>query len=160
MKKWKIGQSIVLILILLFMAQFLIIPKDSTTPFKTVEKDTIQNIKKSEYTKQDNQEIRRFLSVDPSRYENIAYYKNNDDMQASEIVIVKFGSNDQAKAFEDAMHQRIKNQINVYEGYLPKQADVLKEAVVYTQGNYGIYVTNKKAQMIISQFKQSVGKGA
>lgn len=159
MRKWRLIQGIVLILILVFMAQFAIVPADSATPFQTVQKDTLKGIKISDYTKQDNQKIRRFLSLEPSTYKNVAYYKNNDDMQASEIVIVKFSSNDQAKRFTEGMNRRIKDQINVYEGYLPKEADLLKAAIVYTQGNYGLYVTNKKAQTISSQFKTSLKKG-
>ena len=80
-------------------------------------------------------------------------------MQASEIVVAQFKENSQASSFEQAMEKRIDNQNNIYASYLPKQATLVKNAVIYTQANYGIYVVNKDTDTIVSSFKESLKKG-
>ena len=61
--------------------------------------------------------------------------------------------------FSDAMEKRMQNQENTYGGYLPKQADLVKKGVVYTQANYGLYVVNKDADQILTNFKDALKKG-
>lgn len=159
MKIRYIIQGILLLCILLFLGQFLKVPKDSSTPFKTVVSDTTQSMDLDKYNKESNKNIRRFLKVDPTEYQNISYYKNKDDMQASEIVIVKFKNNSQDQAFTDAMESRMDDQANIYDGYLPKQATLVKKGVTYTQANYGIYVVNRKTDAIVEDFKDALQKG-
>lgn len=156
MKKFKVVQIVLFVVICLFMGSFLITPTDSQSSFNYVTKTTLKSEDMEQYSQQNNQNIKRFLSVDPTAYKNISYYKNVDDMKASEIVLVQFRSDDQAAAFEEAMNQRVANQLNIYDAYLPKEADLCREAVVYTQANYGIYVTNKKADAIVDRFKTSL----
>ena len=159
MKKGWILQGIVFLCILLFIGSFLRVPSNSKTPFGTVVSDSTKSLKLDDYTLEDNRGIRRFLGIDPSTYTSITYYKNNDDMQASEIVVVQFKENSQASSFEQAMEKRVDNQNNIYASYLPKQATLVKNAVIYTQANYGIYVVNKDTDTIVSSFKESLKKG-
>ncbi len=159
MKKGWIAQGIIFLCILIFIGSFLRVPSNSQTPFGTVVSDSTKSLNLDEYTLEDNRGIRRFLGVDPSTYESITYYKNNDDMQASEIVVVQFKDNSQSSSFEEAMNKRIENQNNIYASYLPKQATLVKNAVIYTQANYGIYVVNKNTDSILSSFKESLKKG-
>lgn len=159
MKKVQVLRWIVLVCLVIFVGQYLIVPKDSTTPFKTVAKDSVKDISVSDYTIQENRNIRRFLSLDPSTYQHIRYYKNKDTMQSSEIVIVQFKSDDQADDFKQAMQKHVDDQIKIFDGYLPKEADLLKQCKIVTQANYGIYVTNKKADTIVNNWQQSLKKG-
>lgn len=82
MKKVQVLRWIVLVCLVIFVGQYLIVPKDSTTPFKTVVKDSVKDVTVSDYTVQENRNIRRFLSLDPSTYQHIRYYKNKDTMQS------------------------------------------------------------------------------
>lgn len=159
MKIRYIIQGILFIFILVFLGKFLMVPKDSTTPFKTVVNDTYSLLDKNQYEKESNKDIRRFLKVDPTSYQSIVYYKNNDDMQASELVIVQFKNHSQSKEFTEAMKGRMDDQSNIYAGYLPKQDNLVKKGEIYTQANYGIYVVNKKANSIVNTFKDSLEKG-
>lgn len=159
MKKGWIAQGIVFLCMLIFIGSFLRVPSNSKTPFGTVVTDSTKTLSLDDYTLEDNRGIRRFLGIDPSTYEAITYYKNNDDMQASEIVVVQFKENNQSSSFEEAMNKRIENQNNIYASYLPKQATLVKNAVIYTQANYGIYVVNQNTDAILSSFKESLKKG-
>ena len=80
-------------------------------------------------------------------------------MQSSEIVIVQFKSDDQADDFKQAMQKHVDDQIKIFDGYLPKEADLLKQCKIVTQANYGIYVTNKKADTVVNNWQQSLKKG-
>lgn len=160
MNRIQILRGIVLVCLILFVGQYLIVPKDSTTPFDTVAKDSVKDVKLTDYTVQENRNVRRFLSIDPTEYKNVRYYKNNDTMQSSEIVIIQFKSNDQADAFKQAMQKHVDDQINIFDGYLPKEADLLKQCKIVTKANYGIYVTNKKVDDIVNDWQQSLKKGA
>lgn len=71
MKKVQVLRWIVLVCLVIFVGQYLIVPKDSTTPFKTVVKDSVKDVTVSDYTVQENRNIRRFLSLDPSTYQHI-----------------------------------------------------------------------------------------
>ena len=148
MKKGLIFQGIIFLCILIFIGQFFYSPKDSSAPFNTVVSSSISILKKENYIQEDNRNMRRFLSIDPTVYQSISYYKNKDDMEASELVVVQFKDHGQAQAFSDAMEKRMQNQENTYGGYLPKQADLVKKGVVYTQANYGLYVVNKDSRFI------------
>lgn len=159
MKKSLIFQGIIFLCILIFIGQFFYSPKDSSTPFNTVVSSSISILKKENYIQEDNRNMRCFLSIDPTVYQSISYYKNKDDMEASELVVVQFKDHGQAQAFSDAMEKRMQNQENTYGGYLPKQADLVKKGVVYTQANYGLYVVNKDADQILTNFKDALKKG-
>lgn len=159
MKKGLIFQGIIFLCILIFIGQFFYSPKDSSAPFNTVISSSISILKKENYIQEDNRNMRRFLSIDPTVYQSISYYKNKDDMEASELVVVQFKDHGQAQAFSDAMEKRMQNQENTYGGYLPKQADLVKKGVVYTQANYGLYVVNKDADQILTNFKDALKKG-
>lgn len=159
MRKGWIIQGILFLCILLLIGSFLSVPSNSQTPMETVVSDTCSSLKLEDYTLEENKNIRRFLSIDPTTYSGVTYYKNNDDMQASEIVIVQFKENSQSDAFKTAMEQRKNNQSNVYSGYLPEQATLVNNAVIYTQANYGIYVVNKDTESILTTFKTSLKKG-
>lgn len=152
--KWV--KYIILILILVFVFENVHQPSDSDVKMKTVEKETTENINMSNMEKQNNQAIRRFLQLDPTQYEDIVYYKQQDTMKSDELVIVKFKSHDQQDSFRKSMDEHTQNQKNIYEGYAPKQAEKLKNSICHVQANYGIYVVSNKAKEMDSQFTESL----
>lgn len=146
----------ILVLIFLFIVVNVRQPSDSDSKFTTVEKETTENINMSNMEKQNNQAIRRFLQLDPTQYEDIVYYKQQDTMKSDELVIVKFKSHDQQDSFTKTIQEHTQNQKNIYEGYAPKQAEKLKNSICHVQANYGIYVVSNKAKMMDSQFTDSL----
>ena len=156
MKKIKVAKVVVLILMVAFLMTNIKIPRISKTPFDTVCKETVENVDLKEFDKMNNQSIKRFLKLNPQDYENIIFYRFNDPMRADEIVIVKFKSTEQATEFEKSIEGRIDSQRQIYDGYAPKEADLLKKSIVDVQGNYAIYVTNADAKKIDRQFVESL----
>lgn len=146
----------ILILIIIFIFLNVYQPSDSDVKMNVVEKETTENINMSQMEKQNNQAIRRFLELNPTQYEDIVYYKQQDTMKSDELVIVKFKSHDQQDSFKKTMNEHTKNQKNIYEGYAPKEAEKLKNSICHVQANYGIYVVSNKSKEMDSQFIESL----
>ena len=134
------------------------IEKDSKASMETVLNKTVSNINLNGMEKQDNLAMKRFLNLDPSQYKSCIYYKIDDAMQASEFVIVQFKDHSQQEAFQKTIQTRIENQKGIFEGYAPKQADLLKNAIIDIQGNYALYVVKDDAKTMDSQFLSALNE--
>lgn len=156
MKQVKFAKYIVLILLALFFVTQLWQKPNSKANFDDVVGNTIKDVDMSSLELQDNLAIKRFLGLAPEEYSNIVYFKNIDSMQASEILIVKFSSNDQASKFKEVMNQRIENQKNIFDGYIESESNLLKNAIIDVQANYAIYVVSQDANTILSQFRRAL----
>ncbi len=154
--KFDIIKGFLIICTIVFFVACLHQPKDSKTPFQDVYTATIQNIDVSNMEQKDNQAIKRFLLLSPDLYNNIVYLKDTNSMGASEIVIVEFKNNQQAKAFEEAMRNRQKAQKNVFDGYIEEQATLVKKSIIYTRANYGIFIVHSDCETILTQFKEAL----
>ena len=152
MNRYKAGQLFCIICIAVFMLFQFKQPSDSKKNFEDVVQKTIEKIDVSQFEQQDNLAMKRFLSLNPEEYENIIYYKDIDALKSREFVIVKFKNSKQASYFKLNIENRIENQINVFDGYAQDQADLLKEAVIYIQSNYALYVVLENAKEVDNAF--------
>lgn len=135
------------------------VEKDSKSSMKTVLNKTIENINLDGIEKQNNLTMKRFLNLEPSQYKNCVYYKINDAMSASEFVLVEFKDHSQQESFQKAIQTRVEKQKGIFEGYAPKQADLLKNAIIDIQGNYALYVVKDDAKTMDSQFLSALDEG-
>lgn len=154
----KILRMIVLVVLVAFLGFQIQIPKMHEEPFENVLKTTINNVDLSQYEVMSNQKIRRFLNLDPNDFESIIFYRNNDPMQASEFVLVKFKDMNQSQSFEECMHDRIDSQIDIFEGYIDEEVSLLKKAVILVDGNYALYAVGDFTNTVQSQFLESIGE--
>ncbi len=149
--------KIVLICALLFLiVPHFLRPKDSSVPFEQVVRQTVQDMNMDLYPQRNNQEIKRYLNLDPTQYENIAFYRTTDALNASELLIVRFKEDDQAQAFEETIKKRMASQEKIYSGYAPEQAKLVKEGVVRVEANYAIYAVGSEHAQLLSQFEESL----
>lgn len=91
-------------------------PRMSSADFGVVEKNVMKKMAAFHLEKQQGQAIKKNLSIDPSNYENIEYYKANDPMDVREIVIVQFKDASQGDAFKKAIQDRIDAQTHTFDG--------------------------------------------
>lgn len=152
MRQIQILKGIVLVLIVAFLAMNVIQPSDSPLKMQTVENTTLEHVDTTQMPKQDNREIKRFLGITPTDYEQIAYYKQADTMQASEIVLVKFKDHSQQQGFKEAMQKHKEERKNVFEGYAPKEAQLLADSICTIHANYGAFIVDKDAKKINERF--------
>ena len=154
----RVLKAIVLVILIIFLGFQIQVPKMHEEKFDTVLKSSIHDVDLNEYEMMSNQEIRRFLSLDPNESKEIAFYRNNDPMKASEIVLVQFNNMDQKQTFEEEMHKRIDNQTSIFEGYIDEEVQLLKHAIVHVDGNYALYVVGDFSKDVESQFLESIGE--
>ena len=59
-----------------------------------------------------------------------------DGVEASEIAVLKLENEKYCKEAQKALEEYIQNRANVFAGYAPQQAAMVKEAVVAARGGY------------------------
>lgn len=154
----RVFKIIFLFCIVLFLFFSLKTPSNSNQTFEALHADTIANIDVSSLVQQDNIAIKKFLKIEPEKYENIVYYKTSNPLGADEIVLVKFKSDKDHNEFEKAIQDRVKEQENVFSGYAPEEEEKLKKALIDLQANYGIYVVSNECDKFHTQFLESLKK--
>ena len=159
MKKLYIIQgfkALVFILLCFFVGLNLNVPRTSDKEFGNVQNLTLQGFDLKDYKQMSNQEIKRFLNINPQEYERISFKRIDDPMQADEIVIVQFKSEEQGQEFKDKMEARMENQKNIYDGYAPEEAKLIENGIVNLQANYALYVVGDSAKDINKAFEKSL----
>lgn len=96
--------------------------------------------------------LARLYSLDKESIEDAAFYTNSQ-ASAEEIAVIKVKSEDYKAAVKASYEQRVADQKNACQDYLPDEISKLDSAVIYENGNYVILVVsedNEKAQEIIN----------
>lgn len=156
MKRYLIVKLLLLIGLIAFFANCFVLPTDSTLPFRTVFRDTTKKTSVRNLVQKDNVEIKRILSIEPSDYEEIRFYKSNDIMLADEFLMVKFKSHDDWDPFRYAMEKHIEKIADIYQDYRPDESKKIKKYVVNIQGNYGYFYIGEDASQIATQFADAL----
>lgn len=149
---------LVVLLLALWIPAFLPSGIYSSQSMDTVASALTSSLSEDIYPKQGTQAIKRYLKIDPNDFDSIAFYRNDDAMSASEMLIAS--SSDQAllDSLQKAVEARINSQASVYEGYAPEQKALMDEALVDVQGNYVLYyVGDEPAKMDAAYIKALKG---
>lgn len=157
--KWTSIKGILLAALILFWLPLFLQPKASSAPFENVVQSAMAGLDLGSYPQKDVQSIKALLKTDPSSYENIAFFRTDDGLNASELVIAKFSSSQSAQEFASKMEERRSAQENMYAGYAPEAEKLMKDAQIIVMGNYGIYVSGNEAPAFVSQFEKAVKEG-
>lgn len=131
----------------------------SSTPYDALTAKVTQSLDPNVYPMREATAAGRYFGLDPSQFENITLYRNEDAMSASELLIAKFDSLETAKTLEDAIEKRVESQHSIYEGYAPEQAAQVENALIDVQGNYGIYYVGSDPEAMDALFRQALRQG-
>lgn len=149
-------QILLLVGLCIFWSTFILGGKiHSSAPFSLVEQSVLSVVDQSLYPQQDNQKLRRYLNLDPSQSLNIAFYRLDDAMSANEIVLVQFDPAS-SQIFEDAINTRRDSQEQIYEGYAPEQAEMMKNALIDIEDNYALYYTGPQTDQVKAAFQKAL----
>lgn len=130
--------------------------KVSNRTFDEVLNGTIQNMDMTKYPEKDMLALKRYFNLDAAQFERIVFYRSDDAMDAEELVLAQFNSEEARQAFQETMEKRIESQMTTYEGYAPDQLALMKEAQLVVYDNYGLYVVGAQADQIVNQFEASL----
>ena len=125
----------------------------SDTPFETVLSAVTGSVDLSDVREGENQMVRRLYGVSPADYEECVLYYPSTNMGAEEILLVKLNPGQSADALVAAAEQRIKDQLNVFEGYGIEQVALLNDhARIEAPGNYFLFIVSAGADAAVAAF--------
>lgn len=125
----------------------------SDTPFETVLSAVTGSVDLSDVREGENQMVRRLYGVSPADYEECVLYYPSTNMGAEEILLVKLNPGQSADALVAAAEQRVKNQLNVFEGYGIEQVALLNDhARIEAPGNYFLFIVSAGADAAVAAF--------
>lgn len=101
-------------------------------------------------------DIKKMFGLNVADYEGAVYNRPVSNMDAQELLIIRAASTDQTKDIENAVKSRIDKQKKVFEGYAPKQYDMLCDAKVVVKGRFVMYVTANNSERYISAFNEEL----
>ena len=152
-KTWKvvlsgIGKWLCVILFVMFILSKG--KKNFTSPasFEQVSERVQSVLDFSTMEEADNQMIKRIYHLEPGDYENILCYYPTTNMDATEFLLIRFKSQDQAEAAVSAANARIASQMASFEGYGVTQYAMLEKSVVDASGGYLLYVTSDNSDAV------------
>ena len=125
----------------------------SETPFETVLSAVTGSVDLSDVREGENQMVRRLYGVSPADYEECVLYYPSTNMGAEEILLVKLNPGQSADALVAAAEQRVKDQLNVFEGYGIEQVALLNDhARIEAPGNYFLFIVSAEADDAVAAF--------
>ncbi|MGN0709650.1 MAG: DUF4358 domain-containing protein [Anaerovoracaceae bacterium] len=145
------GSLVLKIVLVVIIIAFLAAVYHSNTS-KNVSMGTISKHLESEahitkeMKKQTDRQLMQFMNIDASQYAGVLYYKSEDAMNATELVIVKVSNKSDLDGVQDEMEDRIQSQLKIFEGYAPEQVALLNNAVITKRGSYIFYCTAKQPE--------------
>ena len=109
---------------------------------------------KDELSEIDTETLKMYIYLDDVTVNDAKIYESTG-ATAEEIVVLECASNDDAKKAQAAFEQRIEEQKESYEDYVPEELVKLSKPVIITKDNYAILSVSDepdKAKEIIDAF--------
>lgn len=153
--RWTAGMILTFIAFLCFFIPSLLQESPSRADFAAVNEATTAGLDMTAYPAADQSLIRSKLSLDPSRYQGVAFYRSLNAMDAEEMLVIQYDPS-QKQEVVDKVNARIQSQKDIYKGYAPEQLETLNQAVVSVHPNYLLYVTGPQARQAESQFEEAL----
>ena len=155
MKTYRIKEIVCVVLLLVFILVLTGRNKVSDADVETVFETASDAMDADGLLQADNQKIVETFGVVPAAYEGVRYLVSNDVMDVRELLVVKVGDGDE-DVLRAAIENHIKNKINLFEGYAPEQASLLKKYRTETKSGFVLFVVSDDASGVVRAFRRAV----
>lgn len=163
-KELKNGMSVLgplrfcmIILLFIFIIILQLGGKASNAAVEDVEAAVTGTVSTEAVEKSTDRMVKKFYGLSAENYESAVFYAPKSNMTAQELLIVKLADTSQAEAVAEAIEERRKTQMNIFEGYAPEQYDMLENHYILdVRGNYILYIVHEDAQAADKAFKASL----
>lgn len=156
MKYIGIVKYILIVCLLVFVVSLLGEGDVSKAKLEDVTKAVTKALNMEELSEADNRMIKRFYGLNVNDYEGVSLYVSDSNMKVEEVLIVQLKDTAQAEQTEAAIRDRLDSQLESFEGYGAEQCKLLNDHVLDVEGNYILYVVNKKAKKADKAFQNSL----
>lgn len=90
-------------------------------------------------------ELRQFYHIDSNDVKAVILYLPATSMRVNEVLVLEAASNETAEKLMTFVAERNNRQYTIFEGYGPKQCELLKQAILKQKGPYLIYIVGEDA---------------
>lgn len=156
MKYIGVIKYILIVLLLVFVVSLLRGDDISEAKIEDVKKAVTKAMDMKGLSEADNRMVKRFYGLNANDYEGVSLFVSDSNMEVEEVLIVKLKDTSQAEQVEAAIKERLDSQLESFEGYGVEQTKLLKDHVLDVEGNYILYVVNKKAKGADKAFQNSL----
>lgn len=101
----------------------------------------------------DAMKLRKAYGINVRDAEDFIYYAPKSTMEASEIIIIKFKSEEEALNTAKLIKAKSLKLEGQFRNYKPDQADILAKSYLKTKGSYLVYVSAKNSEIIKEQIE-------
>lgn len=156
MKKTEIFKYVTALLIVVYIVLMMIYTSGSTKPFDEVASKVESALDKENLVKQDMQALKRYYGLNGADYKGVLYYSSENNLSAEEVLLIEVKNDKQAQQVRDAVEERLAARKKVFDGYAPKEVQLIEEAQLKVRGNYIFLAVAPKAQEYSSAFSGSL----
>ncbi len=157
-KKRYTAAEIICVILLLGFIVFLFIWHSGETK-KTAEElasPVLEITDASEMTRKSEEDAAEAFGFDLSKTEGVVYYRNDNIMDVSELLIVKLNDKTDSDEFKSAVESYVADRKNLYKNYAPQQFALLENCIIDSNGNTLFYCTSKNAEKYYKEFKSNL----
>lgn len=142
--------------ILIYVILMMIFASGSTKEFGEVAKGVEASLDTESLVKQDSQALKRYYGLNSADYDGVLFYSSSSSMSAEEVLMIKVKNDGQVQGVRDAISARLTSRKNDFDGYAPKQVQLLNSAQLKVRGDYIFLAVAPKADEYLSAFSKSL----
>lgn len=86
------------------------------------------------FVKQDGEILKHWVELDPDSVAKFAFYGPETNLSVNEILLVEAKDEKDMDALKKTIHKHLQTLEESYSNYLPEQGELVKKAVVKTDG--------------------------
>ncbi len=152
----ELFKYITVAVILAYVVLIMIFASGSTKEFSEVAKGVEASLDTENLVKQDNQALKRYYGLNSADYDGVLFYSSSSSMSAEEVLMIKVKDDGQVQGVRDAISARLASRKNDFDGYAPKQVQLLNSAQLKVRGDYIFLAVAPKADEYLSAFSKSL----
>lgn len=154
--KTMIFKYVTVLLILIYVIWLMIYASGSTKPFEDVAREVEASLDTSNLVKMDTQEFKRYYGLNGADYQGVLFYSSEFSISAEEVLLVEVKSDKQVQEVRGAIEQRLASRKNDFDGYAPKEVQLLDSAQLKVRGKYIFLAVAPKAETYSEVFAESL----
>lgn len=107
-------------------------------------------------SQQKSKQLKKQFSLNAEDFDSFVYYKSDDVMNVSELLIIKVKEPEQTDEIIKEIEKVLEDKRNLFESYAPEQSALLEKAIIETKQNFIFYAVGEDVSTAYSAFVNSL----
>lgn len=152
----EIMKYAMVIVIIAYIVLLMLYTSGSTRPFSKIQGAVEKVLDTKNLMKADRQGLKRYYGLNSADYDGVMLYTSKASLSAEEVLLIKVKNDGQVNEVKESIKKRLKSRKNDFEGYAPKQAQMIDQAQLSIRGKYIFLAVSPKAQQYKEAFSKSL----